>query len=155
MKISLNGQWEYRIPGQKSWKKMYIPCNWEKGGLKNYKGRVIFRKSFNIKRPGSYQLLFNGVDYKARVWLNGRSLGRHTGYFQPFIFNIAKHLRIGENILRVEVDSCPEKKKDWPENKKAIKGVFGHHDIRPGGWHPLHGQDHSTGGIWNTVEIYG
>lgn len=156
MKINLNGRWEYRKPNQKLWDTMVIPNNWETGGLQNYKGKVLFRKSFianKLKNDKEYWLKFNGVDYKARIWLNDVFLGSYTGYFQPFEYRITKYLRKGKNTLLVEVDSCPERKKDWPENKKTIKGVFGHHDIRPGGWHPKYGQDHSTGGIWNTVEI--
>lgn len=153
MKISLNGMWQYYHPIKKKWMDMSIPNNWETGGLKNHKGKVLFRKSFIIKQLKTYWLRFHGVDYKATVWLNNKLLGIHTGYFQPFEFNITKHIKEGENLLLVEVDSCPENPKDWPENKKAIKGVFGHHDIRPGSWHPKYGQDHSTGGIWNSVEI--
>lgn len=156
MKNGLNGVWEYRCPAHKYWRPMSIPNNWETGGLRNYKGKVLFRKPFVIKELKGlreYWLSFNGVDYKARAWLNGKPLGTHTGYFQPFEFMVTKYLRQGKNILLVEVDSCPENTRDWPENKKVIKGVFGHHDIRPGSWHSGYGQDHSTGGIWNTVEI--
>lgn len=154
--INLNGIWEYCTPVHKSWEQMKIPNNWEIGGLRNYKGKVLFRKFFIIKelvKNKEYWLRFNGVDYKTKVWLNGRFIGAHTGYFQPFEFMITKNLKVGKNILLVEVDSCPETEKDWPENKYAIKGVFGHHDLRPGSWHPGYGQDHSTGGIWNDVEI--
>ncbi len=37
--------------------------------------------------------------------------------------------------------------------KKLIKGIFNHHDCRPGGWNPKTGQDQNTGGIWNDVYI--
>lgn len=154
---NLNGLWEYRKPGDKHWKAMSIPNNWETGGLKNYKGKVLFRKLFIINGlclGKDYWLKFNGIDYKSRIWLNKKLLGTHTGYFQPFEFRITGLLKTGINTLLVEVDSSPERKTDWPENKKHIKGVFGHHDIRPGGWHPEYGQDHSTGGIWNSVELY-
>jgi len=153
--ISLNGIWEYRLPNDTKWNEMQIPSNWEIGGLSDYRGTVIFRKSFNLipKEGKKYRLKFNGIDYIAKVFLNSTLLGSHEGYFQPFEFAVSKYLRDGENELIVEVNSGPEYIKDWPENKKSIKGVFGHHDIRPGGWHPKHGQEHSTGGIWNNVEI--
>jgi beta-mannosidase len=155
-KIDLNGAWEYLCPREKLWLPINIPNNWELGGLNNHAGKVTFRKSFHINHLNSskkYWIKFNGVDYKAKVILNNEFIGLHEGYFQPFEFNVTKKLRKGINDLLVEVDSCPENKKDWPENKQYIKGVFGHHDIRPGGWHPKYGQDHSTGGIWNTIEF--
>ena len=157
-KIPLNGIWEYRLPvtGKKQWRKMTLPSNWEPGGLTNYKGKVVFRKHFTVNKllkEQAYWLIFSGIDYRARVTLNGKVLGVHTGYFQPFEFRITRHLRPGVNTLIVRVDSGPERKSDWPHNKKTIKGVFGHHDIRPGGWHPRYGQDHSTGGIWNNITI--
>lgn len=156
MKINLNGIWEYYRGAQKKWTTMSIPNNWEIGGLTNYKGSLKFRKSFNVKslrKDREYLLKFYGVDYRATIWLNNNFIGAHNGYFQPFEFKITKHLKKGKNILLVNADSCPEKIKDWPENKQIIKGLFSHHDIRPGGWHTKYGQDHSTGGIWNDVEI--
>ena len=157
-KISLNGPWEYRLPGpaKKRWGRMTLPCNWETGGLINYRGKVLFRKHFTFNKllkGKSYWLIFHGVDYRARVTLNGKLLGVHTGYFQTFDFRINRYLREGPNTLIVEVDSGPERNRDWPENKKSIKGVFGHHDIRPGSWHPRYGQNHGTGGIWNNIVI--
>jgi beta-mannosidase len=156
-KIDLNGAWEYFCPRSNKWLPINLPSNWEKGGLTNYAGRVKFRKSFIISTlcpEKNYWLKFNGVDYKAKVFLNNKLLGTHEGYFQPFAFNISKKIHKEINNLLVEVDSCPEKTKDWPENKRYIKGVYGHHDIRPGGWHPKYRYDHSTGGIWNTVELF-
>ena len=35
-----------------------------------------------------YWLKFHGSDYKTKVWLNNKYLGSHTGYFQPFEFNV-------------------------------------------------------------------
>ncbi|GAJ19192.1 unnamed protein product, partial [marine sediment metagenome] len=41
----------------------------------------------------------------------------------------------------------------WPDKKYLIKGIFNHHDTRPGSWDPEQGQDRNTGGIWNGVLI--
>lgn len=105
------------------------------------------------KNRKEYWLKFHGVDYKAKVWLNKNLLGTHTGYFQPFEFNVTNKIKQGKNIIEIEADPGLEKKRDWPDNKRHIKGVFGHHDIRPGSWHPKYRQDDNTGGVWNKVEI--
>jgi len=97
-------------------------------------------------------LRFWGVDYYARVWLNGTYLGRHEGYFQPFEFDVSQVLQ-AENELLVEVNSPKEEPQAWLEGKRLIKGIFSMSDCRPGAWNPDLGQDGNTGGIWNRVEI--
>jgi len=56
-------------------------------------------------------LNFEGVIYKAKVWINGRFLGEHEGGFTPFSFRIEKALRYGDkNRVVVMVDNTPSKK---------------------------------------------
>ncbi|MFH0795695.1 MAG: sugar-binding domain-containing protein [Candidatus Omnitrophota bacterium] len=53
-------------------------------------------------------LKFSGVDYAARVWLNGRELGRHEGAFTPFLFDVTAALRTGaENRLAIRLEPGP------------------------------------------------
>ncbi|MDY7041162.1 MAG: glycoside hydrolase family 2 TIM barrel-domain containing protein, partial [Chloroflexota bacterium] len=76
------------------------------------------------------------------------------GYFQPFEFNVTSALLLQGNVLLVRVNSPFEKPDQvWPDKKRLIKGIFGHHDCRPGSWHAQHGQAGNTGGIWNDVEL--
>ncbi len=100
------------------------------------------------------RLVFEGVDYEADVWLNGKPLGKHTGYFQPFSFVVNEFVQFGaENVLRVRVNSPNERPEDWSLRKRLVKGIFGHHDTRPGGAWSVRGQDANTGGIWGNVYI--
>ncbi|MFA5103562.1 MAG: glycoside hydrolase family 2 TIM barrel-domain containing protein [Candidatus Margulisiibacteriota bacterium] len=182
--ISLRGKWQYILDPKesgeksrlfdpskkfKSSKKMNIPSNWQVGGIDNYSGTVWFKKEFDgidIKDGEDAILQFAGVDYFAKVWLNGKLLGEHEGYFQPFEFDVTKFLNtsplpMGEgvgvraNVLVVKVSSPaePAGKDAWPHRKRLIKGVFGHHDVRPGAWHGKLGQSKGTGGIWNDVNL--
>jgi beta-galactosidase/beta-glucuronidase len=88
---------------------MMLPCRWHEGGLKDFAGRVRFRRRFGY--PGRIDphervwLTFAGVDYFAAVWLNGRELGRHRGAFSPFEHDVTALLQ-SRNELVVEVD-CP------------------------------------------------
>ena len=174
-KILLNGKWNYITDprGKYSFNEiqqlcakkklsgeMTIPINWQLAGLNNYSGVVWFFKEFDSKifkkNAGSPQILhFKGVDYFADVWLNKKYLGHHEGYFQPFSFIIDYNtLSKEKNLLIVKVDSPKEQHGIvWPHKKKLIKGIFNHHDCRPGGWSFEYGQDQNTGGIWNDVYI--
>jgi beta-mannosidase len=167
--ISLNGEWEYKQTGSEigeypspsldtsKWHKMNIPQNWYLEGL-NYHGVMWFRKNFSTD-PGwqgrSIQLHFGGIDYYADVWLNGKKLGHHEGYFQPISFDITDHLNyVDENFLVVRVESPYEDYKTvWPYKKSLIKGVFSHSAFHPGDPWSSTGQEYNTGGIWNDVNL--
>lgn len=133
-----------------------IPSNWYNQGL-DTAGTLVFERRFRLSSKPSedlFSLIFEGVDYEAEVVLNGTYLGKHTGYFQPFLFHIADCLRWnGDNILQVRVSSPKERPEDWSLQKRLIKGIFGHHDTRPGGAWSVRGQDANTGGIWGRVYI--
>ncbi len=54
--------------------------------------------------PKSRLLLrFGAVDYHATVWLNNIKLGRHTGGYTPFTFDVTDAVRPTDNILVVRV----------------------------------------------------
>ena len=168
--INLNGKWNFIrdskseleikdikeiLHSGESLESMSIPTNWELAGLHNFNGSVWFVKQFNFieKNKGLSLLNFLGVDYYSDVWINWNYLGSHEGYFAPFSFEISKLLE-KENILVVNVTSpFEESDKIWPDRKRVIKGIFSHHDCRPGGNSKQFGQDQNTGGIWNDVLI--
>lgn len=174
-KISLNGKWLYcedseqkltysdiavLIASNKLKKEMSIPLNWQLAGLNNFNGSVWFVK--NIKQIDKAQtnnisvLKFYGVDYFTDVWVNGVKAGSHEGYFQPFSFDVTKLLKNNsDNLIVVKVTSPKEiPGKVWPLKKQLIKGIFNHHDCRPGAWSYEFGQDKNTGGIWNDVCLF-
>ena len=168
----LNGEWKFVTDAKnkltykkaalslqkRNERKIKIPTNWELAGFHNFSGSIWFAKTFNL-RPTINKLNvleFKGLDYFADVWLNNNYLGSHEGYFQPFYFDVSDLLnKKGENFLVVKVNSpLEEPKKVWPSKKKLIKGIFNHHDCRPGAWSYKFGQDQNTGGIWNEVLLH-
>jgi hypothetical protein len=165
MTLSLAGDWRYSLEDDpdharpdfkdRGWATMRIPQNWFLAGLDHH-GTVWFRHSFNQRSPAKLASLhFNGVDYSADVYLNGRHLGSHTGCFDPFEFEAGQALRPGRNLLAVRVESPYEipGPDGWHRRKRLLKGVLNHHDCRPGGgWEPA-GQSYNTGGIWNRVYL--
>lgn len=190
--ISLNGIWKYKpdpqATGEKqkwysvnyddsSWNEFPIPGQWavENKAMFNYAGKVWFRYRFNLLlslREKFTSLRFDGVDYIADVWLNGKYLGNHIGYFAPFEFDVSKVLNYeSENLLVVRVDSpldpgikIKHPQKEKPEalasleliasQKTLIKGCFGFWDCRPGNIIDANTcQDGNTGGIWAPVRL--
>ncbi len=146
---------EKKIEEDSNLEEMKIPQNWELAGLHNFNGSVWFIKKFNTDESVSRIKILNflGADYYAKVWLNDNYLGTHEGYFSPFNFNVTKFIN-NVNTLIVKVSSPFEIPGEiWPDRKRLIKGIFSHHDCRPGGTSKQFGQDQNTGGIWNDVFI--
>jgi beta-mannosidase len=171
--LSLNGKWNFiedpelkldydevfiLYNGNKIKKTMTLPVNWQIAGLNNFNGAVWFIKTIENFTPAENSvniLKFWGVDYFAEVWVNGNRIGGHEGYFQPFDFEITPFLTRGENLIVVKVVSPKETPGEvWPLKKQLIKGIFNHHDCRPGAWNLETGQDQNTGGVWNDIELY-
>ena len=53
-------------------------------------------------------MTFGGIDYYAKVWLNGSFLGQHEGYFAPFSFDVSGKIQEGINTLVIQVSSPNE-----------------------------------------------
>lgn len=72
----------------------------------------IYKKTFIV--PEEYQgsqagLVFRGVDYEARFFLNGEELGQHRCMFIPVRFDVSGQLRYGqENLLAVVISPAPQ-----------------------------------------------
>lgn len=61
-----------------------------------------FRTRFDHPGPGAAQLVFDGLDTVADVWVNGRHLGHHENQFRPAVFDVTDVVRGEEdNMLLV------------------------------------------------------
>jgi beta-mannosidase len=138
------------------WQDIRVPSNWYLEGF-DVAGVNWYRRQIDVPSlPGKAITLlrFEGVDYFADVWLNGVYLGSHEGYFEPFSFDVSTVLRPGKrNELVARVNSPIEHPSDWSLRKRLIKGIFSHHDTRPGGAWSTRGQERNTGGIWSDVSL--
>jgi len=87
--------------------RMTMPCRWSEGGLKDFTGRVRFRRHFGY--PGRIDenervwLTFAGVDGTSEIRLNGQFLGRPESDQQSFEYDVTSLLQ-NRNDLIVDID---------------------------------------------------
>ncbi len=105
---------------------------WQRVRLPHYGGPIgravaFYRTTFQVteamRRPGALFLCFQGVDYKAHVFVNGSYLGSHEGFFAPFEFEFTGVARIGKNTLlvKVENDAVPLGNDGWGQKQAGDK----------------------------------
>ncbi len=81
---SLSGVGKPLLPSQELWysRKFSVPAAW--------KGKDIV-------------VHFDAVDWQAKLWVNGKTVGEHKGGSDPFSFNITPYLKSGEQEMVVSV----------------------------------------------------
>ena len=126
-----------------------------------FRSNFWYRDEFEIEtiESGLQWLNFDGINWKANVFLNGQKLGRIEGAFMRGKFNVTGLLRKGRNYLAVEV-VCNEhfaaiKEKD--ENSTQFNGgILGadnptfHATV---GWDWITTTRGREAGIWNEVYL--
>jgi hypothetical protein len=102
---------------------MTLPCRWADGGLRDFSGRVRFRRRFGY--PGRIDewervwLTFAGVSDRATVRLNGAHLGECAGD-GPFEFEATRLLQ-ARNDLVVDVEGAAETGGLWGETALEVR----------------------------------
>lgn len=109
----------------KGWEPAEVP-----GQRLAHEGQSALWYRCSFPRPdhsGRVLLRFGGAFLAANVWLNGRLLGSHYGYFAPFGFDITSHLT-GDNLLVV---CCESPIETDLTRKKHVMGIFNDGESRP------------------------
>ena len=92
---------------------LQVPGDWntQMEKLYYYEGTVWYKRSFDYSLPKENRVYvyFEGVNYTARVYLNGEYLGYHEGGFTPFQFEITGGLKEKDNFLVIKVDNVRKK----------------------------------------------
>ena len=68
-----------------------------------------YRRVFQVPQEMRGQrvfLNFDGINWKADIWLNGRKIDRIEGAFMRGVTDVTKFLREGDNVLAVEIEKC-------------------------------------------------
>lgn len=71
----------------------------------------LYKRTFTVGedvKNHRVHLHFEGVDYQAEFFLNGASLGTHTGMFTPVVVEVTDKLLYNEkNLLVVVIEAAP------------------------------------------------
>ena len=107
------------------WKPVEVPRQ-----LAAQEGRQSIWYRTEFPRPdhsGRVVLRVGGAFLATNVWLNGRLIGSHYGYFAPFGFDLTPYLK-PENLL---VICCESPVETEPPKKRHIMGIFNDGDLKP------------------------
>ena len=115
-------------------RKLQVPGDWntQRDDLYYYEGTVWYRNRFPYtpKEGKRTFVYFGAANYQTVVGLNGKKIGRHTGGFTPFNFEMTGKLVDGENSLVVKVDNkrhredVPTINSDWWNYGGITRSVF-------------------------------
>ena len=90
-------------------KDVFFNRNLEKIPDSLFKAPWWYRRTFNVEKinPGQvYRLRFNGISYRADVWLNGKKVASADtvkGSFRQFVFDVTPFIKKGANVLALKV----------------------------------------------------
>ena len=115
MGFDLNGVWDFCLMnGEAKGEIMPMPVPSSYNDIytgrdfADHVGNLYYRRTFTVSSRMLEKRLFlrfGSVTHKAEVWLNGTCLGKHSGGFLPFSFEITEAARAGENELEVIVNN--------------------------------------------------
>lgn len=127
----------------------------------NWWYRTEFMIPDDIKRFTNHIITFNGINYKAQVWLNNHLLGNISGAFSRGVFNVTKFLNYdGKNILSVKIIPPSNPGIPHEQSARAIKGpnggalcLDGPTFISSEGWDWMPAMKDRNMGIWQDVVL--
>lgn len=118
--MNLNGQWQFEIDHSDTGveRKFYERTDFDReitvpfvpesklSGIEyvDFMKAVWYRRTFTLPaswKGGRTLIHFGAVDYRSQVWINGKLVGKHTGGYTPFAFDITDSLNDGENSVVV------------------------------------------------------
>ena len=146
---NLNGHWDYAVTDTdvttvpEDWDgKILVPFALESrlSGVQRLlkpAEALWYRRTFDTTPADGRRLKLNfeAVDYRSRVWVNGKEIGSHAGGNNPFSFDITDAIVTGKNELVVRV-----------EDETGGAQLRGKQRLKSGGiWYTR------VSGIWQTV----
>jgi hypothetical protein len=127
-----------------------------------YRNEFTLPSALNPSNPSQHiELTFEGINYKASVWLNGVPLGEIKGAFDRGIFDVTSSLKPGKkNVLAVRISPPPH---PGIPNEQSILGGPGENGgemeldgptfLATEGWDWIPAIRDRNSGIWQPVKL--
>ncbi len=130
--MNLNGVWQFQfgatndaVPtGQNLANVILVPFPMESAlsGVMQYSIFSWYRQTFTVPPDWSGQRIIlhcDAINWQSQIYVNGQSVGVHTGGYDPFSYDITPYLNGGTNELIVRVYS-PEDNAGEPRGKQTL-----------------------------------
>lgn len=114
--------------------RLNVPSDWNSQNpeLNYYEGTIWYARRFDALKETNKRLFlhFGAVNYRCRIYLNGKDIGGHEGGFTPFQLEITDAVKEKDNFLVVEVnnkrtvDAIPALSYDWWNYGGITRDVF-------------------------------
>ncbi len=102
--VCLTGKWFFTTP-ENFFAETEVPTCWERyPSLANYRGKGTYTKEVEVERDGYLRFYFEGVSFFARVYFDGRPIGKHYNAYTPFSV-VTPYVLRGKHVLKVVVDN--------------------------------------------------
>jgi beta-galactosidase len=97
-----------------AWGAVSLPHTWnaadgQDGGNNYYRGPAWYRKHLTVPAAQAGQrifLKFDGANLVTELFVNGQSVGRHSGGYAAFTFDVTPFIHFGaDNVLAVKMDN--------------------------------------------------
>jgi beta-galactosidase len=147
--LPLNGEWKFKIDpytkgesanwfaadfNHTAWDSMSVPGNWDlRNEYANYAGKAWYRKEFTadaVWKSKTVRLLFDGVNFESKVWVNGKLAGTNNIGYLPFEFDVSGLLNFGgSNTITVLCDNTTKLGAiwNWGGIRRTVKLVATNH----------------------------
>jgi beta-galactosidase len=110
IQLSLNNNWMFKTAKEQLFTKVNLPHTWnnkdasgEKGQY--YRGASKYKKDLELNKHEDKKifLYFEGANQETTLFINGDSIGKHTGGYSSFAFDIGKSAKEGTNEIDVDI----------------------------------------------------
>jgi beta-glucuronidase len=135
----MGGTWLFKLDNHQSgpqldagtggWKQVKVPNAWNAGddSAQSFLGGVgWYRKDFRFpsnSKKASWVVRFESVNYRSKIWLNGKPIGKNRGAYLPFEIRlpagVIKRGRVNRLVIRVD---SRRKQTDFPPSGLSIIG---------------------------------
>ena len=111
--LNLNGEWDFAITGDQQPPKKFVkkilvpfPVESQLSGIQakvGPKDTLWYRRKFTRPKGERVLIHFGASDWETKVWINGKSIGKHRGGYDPFTFDITDALAEGQQTILISV----------------------------------------------------